>query len=285
MRTRCKNTLHHGDELIGTRIHSHTTHSLTHTLRHQSKGAHYLHWPQTKKKNLTKLSLFFIIITAAQVFQLRSPSRQLHLWELDPSPQIWLFWTSEGIRWQTRGSGLDPCAASSALRCTAQVFCHLNVKAMNKNISLFVFGDAFKSSSFIKICSLGIHTVTWISQCKMFLKYIEQSVSFLVSLSPPPQKKSRENGWELVTHISNFSFLILSSFLHIYDPGEGYLWYFGAAEEIWNSRCWASGLFAADLAQSMRYLTRLKFRLLSSPGTLLVGAGIVRVMCERLHSV
>lgn len=208
MRTRCKNTLHHGDELIGTRIHSHTKHSLTHTLRHQSKGAHYLHWPQTKKKNLTKLSLFFIIITAAQVFQLRSPSRQLHLWELDPSPQIWLFWTSEGIRWQTRGSGLDPCAASSALRCTAQVFCHLNVKAMNKNISLFVFGDAFKSSSFIKICSLGIHTVTWISQCKMFLKYIEQSVSFLVSLSPPPKKnlgKMVENLWRIFqTSLSSY---------------------------------------------------------------------------------
>lgn len=151
MRTRCKNTLHHRDELIGTRIHSHTTHSLTHTLRHQSKRAHYLHWPLTKTKQNTKLSLFFIIITAAQVFQLRSPSCQLHL----QPPPIWFFGTSEGIRWQTRGSGLDPCAASSALRCTAQVFCHLNVKAMNKNIRLFVFGDAFKSCFFIKIC---IHT-------------------------------------------------------------------------------------------------------------------------------
>ena len=60
---------------------------------------------------------------------------------------------------------------------------------------------------------------------------------------------------------------------------------FGAAEEIWNSRCRASGLFAADLAQSMRYLTHLKFRLLSSPGGLFVRAGIVRVACERLHGV
>ena len=153
MRTRCKNTLHHRDELIGTRIHSHTTHSLTHTLRHQSKRAHYLHWPLTKTKQNTKLSLFFIIITAAQVFQLRSPSCQLHL-QPPPPPPPPLF-CSLGAGGATKGSGLDPCAASSALRCTAQVFCHLNVKAMNKNIRLFVFGDAFKSCFFIKIC---IHT-------------------------------------------------------------------------------------------------------------------------------